>query len=138
MPKNEIRYCTGDNFCTGTSSVWGENFVTAQPFRLLPGNKHLHCELFGKQFPDHETAAQAMIERGYNKIFYRRMSRPLPIFSKLAHCKLQAKFDALYRFWKHQGKNKQSPLYVRLTKLAERVGIFHPVANNWGKKFPRN
>ncbi|MDE2104609.1 MAG: hypothetical protein KGL39_45660, partial [Patescibacteria group bacterium] len=72
------------------------------------------------------------------ELYYRRTSVPIPSFENLASEINSCKFDALYRLFRWQQRQKQSclslsmqPHHVLLAKLrqmARRIGIFHPVA----------
>lgn len=101
--------------------------ATASVYRFLNG-KYLKAELNGKRFPSSDEAFHAMDEHGYGTKYYPRSSVVLPLFAKLKHCRETAKFDALYRYWKHlvkHGNASANRIQSKVARLAKRVGCFH-------------
>ena len=128
--------CAAPGF--GASATTSEGRTVATPTRHFPGTgKFQKCDLYGKVFPNSDAAFRAMAERGYCEPYFSRTSVPSPLFAKLAHVRQQCRFDALYRLYKHQGGCGacRLKLYRKLEIMAARVGIFHAVAKNWGRKF---
>lgn len=131
--------CSGHGFLVSASTVDG--VTTATPTRHFPGtHKFLCCWLYGRKFKTSDEAFAAMHAHGYGDVYYSRSSVVLPLFAGLKHCQDEAKFDALYRYYKWCIKHgdcyfpmsrQGTPLQVqraKLRRLAEKVGIFHSVA----------
>lgn len=130
-----MKTCARENF--GVSSCSDGQVCIATPTRHFPGHgKFAKCDLYGKRFKNSDEAHQAMAERGYSEPYFSRSSVPVPLFAKHASHRLQCQFDALYRFYKWQGRRGANRLQLRdkLAKMAKRVGIFHPVANAMNKE----
>lgn len=134
--RREQQTCSAPGFSAGATSGGGK--TVAQPTRHWPGHlKSGKCDLYGKEFPDSDAAFKAMAERGYCEPYYPRGSVLIETFDGLASERRRCAFDAAYRFYKWLGRRgaNRTKLRDKLTVMAKGVGIFHPVARNWGKSF---
>lgn len=144
--KNYQQTCAREPFSVSVTTGSGIKGAVAHPTRHF--SSHLNfakCDLYGKTFPDSESASAAMLERGYTERYYSRSSVPTPAFASLASEKQLCAFDAGYRFFKHHARAVRrkgggilaahwlAVLEHKLSAQAKKVGIFHPVTRNWGK-----
>ena len=141
-----IKHCASPTHSMSATSGSGINGYVIHPTRVwdaqakerlalgkawLPTHK---CDLYGQTFATSEAAFAAMHERGYGVEYYPRSSVPLATFASLKHCRDEARFDALYRFLKHERRvnpAREHPTQRReLAELTKTVRWGHPVAKN--------
>jgi hypothetical protein len=126
-----ISHCSGPHSIGGMMpGMNGEPYV-AHVYRVFPGFKLLRAELDGKVFENSEAANKAILERGYGELYFPRSSVVIPTFAELKSQRIQAEFDAKYRYWKYLRRNnptKANKFFPIVKALAAKVGIFHPCA----------
>lgn len=140
--RNNFRVCSGPHL-TGSTSGSNIDGAIASCYRKF-GHKYLYSELHNKQFKNSDEASDALAERGYGTEHFSRDS--VASNGALPHQIEQARFDALYRFFKHTtrlvmrgGYNVNTPLHVqkaRLKELAKSVGIFHHCTKLFNSDYP--